>query len=76
MGDLPAIGRVLVIAGAGLVVIGLLLIVAAKLPGGQHLGRLPGDLLIERGNVKVFIPVATSILLSLVLTALLAIFRR
>lgn len=45
---------------------------------GQHLplGRLPGDLRIERQNFRFYFPVATSLLLSLLLTLLLWLFRR
>ena len=38
--------------------------------------RLPGDIVIRRGNWTIYIPIATSILLSLILTLLFALFRR
>ncbi len=75
--DLSGIGRLLLGAGLVLAAIGLLLVVAPRIPGLRHLGRLPGDILIERGNTTIFIPIVTSIVLSVVLTVILnIIFRR
>ncbi len=75
--DLSGIGRLLLGAGLVLAAIGLLLVVAPRVPGLRLLGRLPGDILIERGNTTIFIPIVTSIVLSVVLTVVLnIIFRR
>ena len=63
-------GKLLVVAGIGLAGIGVLLML------GFPLGRLPGDLVYRRGPVSVYVPVATSILLSLVFTIVLALWRR
>jgi hypothetical protein len=68
-----SLGRVLMIAGALLFVLGLLLSLAPRVP---WLGRLPGDIVYRRGNFTFFFPLVTSILLSLLLTALLSLFRR
>jgi hypothetical protein len=70
MGDL---GRTLLVVGAVLFVIGLLLTFGARVPG---LGRLPGDIVVRKGNFTFYFPLLTSILLSLLLTALLSFFRR
>ena len=67
-----SLGRVLVIFGLLLVVIGALLIFAPKIP---LLGRLPGDIVIRRENFTFYFPVATCILLSVLCTILLRIFR-
>lgn len=67
------IGRVLVIVGCTLLILGLVLTFAGRVPG---LGRLPGDIVYRRGNFTFYFPLATSIVLSLVLTALLWLFRR
>ncbi|HEV8549021.1 MAG TPA: DUF2905 domain-containing protein [Polyangiaceae bacterium] len=69
MGDL---GRALLVFGAIFLVVGLLLIAGDKL----GLGRLPGDLVIERKGFRFSAPIATSILLSLVLTLLANLFLR
>ncbi len=75
--DLSGVGRLLMGAGLLLAAIGLVLVLAPRVPGLRHLGRLPGDILIERGNTTIFIPIVTSIVLSVVLTILLnVIFRR
>jgi len=63
-------GALLIVAG--LVIAGIGVLVWAGVP----LGRLPGDFAFRRGNVSVYLPIATSIVLSLVLTLLFWIFRR
>ena len=63
-------GRVLVIVG--LVIAGLGLLMMLGLP----LGRLPGDFAVRRGNFGFYFPLTTSILLSILLTVLFALFRR
>jgi hypothetical protein len=67
-----SLGRLLVIFGLCLVVIGALLIFAPKIP---LLGRLPGDIVIRRENFTFYFPVATCIVISLLFTILLRIFR-
>ncbi|MGR6035729.1 MAG: DUF2905 domain-containing protein [Candidatus Nitrosoglobus sp.] len=64
--------RLLIALGFILVIIGLLWPWLTKL----GLGQLPGDIVIERGNFRFYFPVTTSILISLVLTLLLWLFRR
>jgi hypothetical protein len=66
------IRRILIVAGIVLVVVGLLWPLFARL----GLGRLPGDIVVERGNFRFYFPLVTSILISLVLTALFWLFRR
>ena len=63
-------GRVLVLVGLGIAGIGVLMLL------GVPFGRLPGDLVVRRGNFTFAFPIATSIVLSLLLTLLLAFFRR
>jgi hypothetical protein len=72
--DLASIGRWLVIGGLALAVIGGLVILAART--GIPLGRLPGDIHIQSGNVTVFIPLVTMILLSVILTILVNVVLR
>ena len=67
------LGRTLLVVGGVLFVIGLLLTFGARIPG---LGRLPGDIVYKKGSFTFYFPLVTSLLLSLLLTALLAIFRR
>ena len=67
-----ALGRTVLIFGAILVLLGLVLIVGDKL----GLGRLPGDIVIEKKGFRFVAPITTSILLSLVLTLLANLFFR
>jgi hypothetical protein len=69
MGDF---GRVILILGGVLLVLGAALIIGEKL----GLGRLPGDIVIERKGFRFSAPIATSIILSLVLTLLANLFFR
>jgi DUF2905 family protein len=70
---MPPLPRLLVIAGAALVLLGLVLWLV---PGVGWLGRLPGDLRIERPNLRVYVPLTSSILVSLALSALFWLFSR
>ncbi len=67
------LGRMLVLAGLILVGLGLLLVAGPRLP---YLGRLPGDLVWSRGNLRVYLPLASSLLLSLLLTLVLTVLSR
>lgn len=68
----PPMARTLITLGIILVVAGLLWPFLAKL----GLGRLPGDIVIERGNARIYIPIMTSILVSLVLSLVLWVINR
>lgn len=70
MGD---IGRTLVIVGLVLVVVGVLLSLVGRVP---WLGRLPGDIHIQRDNWTFYFPLTTSIVLSVVLSLLFWLFGR
>lgn len=65
-------GRFLIIAGAVVVIIGMLFMIADKIP----LGRLPGDFHFGSGKFRIYIPIATSILLSIMITIILNFFSR
>lgn len=72
--SLYTIARFFIITGVILLVIGSGLFLAAKF--GLPLGRLPGDIIIKRGNFTVVIPIVTSIVLSILLTIGLNIIIR
>jgi hypothetical protein len=74
--DLSGLARILIVSGALLVGAGVVLLVAPRIPGLNRLGRLPGDVFVERGPVTIFIPIVSSILISLLLTIVLNIFWR
>ncbi len=63
-------GKLLLFAGLVIAGIGLLVM------WGVPIGRLPGDFTVRRGNATFYFPLTTSILLSIMLTLLLAILRR
>jgi hypothetical protein len=63
--------------GQGLVVVGLLIaLVGAAIWAGLPLGRLPGDIVIRRGGSTMYIPLATCVLISVVLTVVAWLLRR
>lgn len=66
-----SIGPVLVIAGIVIVVVGVM----AWAGGLSWFGRLPGDIRIEHGNVRIYIPVISMLLISVGATILLSILR-
>ncbi len=70
--DLAAVGKVIAVVGGGLLVCGLLLVAV----GRGIAPHLPGDLSFRVGNAHVSIPIATSILLSIVLTIVLNLLAR
>jgi hypothetical protein len=63
-------GKALVVIGLAIAGLGLVMML------GLPLFRLPGDFYIKRGNVSFYFPLATSIVLSIILTLLMALFRR
>ena len=63
-------GKLLVFVGLGIAALGLLMML------GLPLFRLPGDIAVRRGNFSFYFPLATSIVLSILLTLLFSLFRR
>ena len=70
---MPGMGRILMLMGAALLILGALLSFGPRVP---WLGRLPGDIVIERDNFRFYFPIATSIVISIILTLVAAAFRR
>jgi len=66
------IGRVLMVAGGVLLLVGLVLTLGARL----GFGRLPGDIFVRKGQVTFYFPVVTCLVVSLLLTLLFSILRR
>ncbi len=67
------LGRLLIMTGLVIALVGLVLLLAERVP---WLGRLPGDIRIDRGNWHFYFPIATSLLISVILTILINLFRR
>lgn len=70
---MDSLGKMLILFGVVLALLGGLLLVVGKIP---FLGRLPGDIVIRRENWSVYFPLTTSILISILLTLLLSLFSR
>jgi hypothetical protein len=74
MSDLGNIGRILIFAGLGLAGVGVLVLVLGR--AGIPLFQLPGDIKIQGQALTCFIPLATMILLSLILTVVVNLVLR
>jgi hypothetical protein len=74
--DLSGAGRFLLIAGLLIAAVGLIILIAPRIPGLDRLGRLPGDIVVARGPVTVFVPLVSSIVISVLLTIVLNLILR
>ena len=70
---MPELGKLLIVFGVALVVLGLVLWSGF---GASWLGRLPGDIRIERSNSTFYFPIVTCIIISVVLSIIFSFFRR
>jgi hypothetical protein len=73
MNPLSGLGKILIIFGIAIAGIGILLVLAPKIP---WLGKLPGDILVKKDNFHFYFPLTTCIIISIVLTLLFYLFRR
>jgi len=71
--DVSNLGRLLVIGGVVLAAVGVVVLLAGKVP---FLGRLPGDIVYHKGGTTFYFPLVTCLLLSVILSLLLSLFRR
>jgi len=69
---LESFGRIILVMGIFLALLGIALIFGEKI----GLGKLPGDIYIQKGNFTFFFPIVSSLLISLLLTLILRIFRK
>jgi hypothetical protein len=67
------LGRILIVLGVILVIVGAVILLAPKIP---WLGHLPGDISYKRGNFSFYFPLGTCILISVILTLIMYLFRR
>ena len=67
------LGRTLILIGAAMVVAGVVLVFAHRIP---FLGRLPGDVVVQKKNFTLYFPIVTGLLLSLLLTVVLNLWSR
>ena len=68
-----ALGKMLILLGVFIILAGLLLLVGEKIP---WVGRLPGDIIIKKERFTFYFPLATSIIISIILTLLFMLFRK
>ena len=73
MQGMESLARMLILFGLVLAVVGGLILFVGKVP---YIGKLPGDIYIQRKNFSFYFPLTTSILLSILLTILFLLFRR
>lgn len=70
-------GKLLIVLGAVLIVVGAVLLFSGSVGDRvPFLGRLPGDIHVERGNWSFYFPITTSIVISVILTLIFALFSR
>jgi DUF2905 family protein len=67
------LGRIIIVLGIILIVVGIIVTFSSKIP---FLGRLPGDIYIHKKGFTLYFPLATSILLSVIVSAILYFFRK
>lgn len=71
------LGKILLGFGLVMVILGVVLLVAGNLSGKvPWLGRLPGDIYVHRDNWTFYFPLATSLLISIILTIIFSLFGR
>ncbi len=70
---MASIGKILIVTGLVLAGLGVLFLVGGKI---GWLGRLPGDFTFRRGNLTFYFPLATSLLVSAILSLLFWLFRK
>jgi hypothetical protein len=73
MAPLGGLGKILIIFGIGLVVIGFILLLGDKIP---WIGRLPGDIYIKRDKFTFYFPLMTSIIISILLSLFFWLFKK
>ena len=73
MTGLDSLGKMLLLVGAIALILGIVLILAPKIP---YVGRLPGDILVRRGNFTLYLPLVTMVLASVALTVILNLVLR
>ena len=73
MTDLSHLAKILIIIGSATIFLGVLVFMVGKLP---WIGKLPGDILVRKGNFTFYFPLATSIVLSLVISLIMYLVSR
>lgn len=75
MPNITALGKALILLGVLLVILGTFIVAGKEIPGFSRLGKLPGDIRIEKEGFSFYFPLTTCILVSGIMTLLSVIFR-
>ena len=67
------LGKILILLGVFIIAIGVLLLIGDKIP---WIGKLPGDIIIKKEKFTFYFPITTSVIISILLTLLFALFRK
>jgi hypothetical protein len=73
MSDFGPLGKLLILLGVFIIMVGLFLLLGEKIP---WIGRLPGDIIIRKKNFTFYFPIVTSIIISIILTLLFTLLRK
>jgi len=73
MGELSAFGKILIFFGIIMIVVGGLFLFGSKIP---FIGRLPGDIAIQKKNFSFYFPITTGIIISIILSFIMWLFSR
>ena len=73
MGELSAFGKILIFFGIIMIVVGGLFLFGSKIP---FIGRLPGDITIQRKNFSFYFPITTCIIISIVFSLIMWLLRK
>jgi len=73
MSELNPLGKILIFFGVILILVGGVILLAGRIP---WIGRLPGDIFIQRKNFSFYFPIATSIIISIILTLIFTLLKR
>ena len=73
MSEFSGIGKMLMVFGVIMVIVGALIWLGGKIPG---IGRLPGDIVVKRGNFSFYFPIVTCIVISILLSLIFSLFGR
>ena len=70
---MPGIGKMLIILGIILIIVGIGFLMGDKIP---YIGKLPGDIMIKKERFSFYFPITTSIIISIILSILFSLFKK
>lgn len=73
MGELGAFGKILIFFGIIMIVVGVVLLIGNKIP---FLGKLPGDIAVQKKNFGFYFPITTCIVISIIISLIMWLFGK